>query len=108
MPSRSTSSANFSGVHLNESFVGYPASNPATANIFSPMQNNRSLPHCTRSVTCGNERQYLRTCSRSMLVPRTWCLVLCTLFETKHKAQSSKLKAERTKSKEQSSKNKVQ
>src|SRR5688500_6880305 len=66
MPSRSISSANFSGVHLKESFVGYFASSPATANIFSPIQNNRSLPHCTRSVTCGNDRQYLRICSRSI------------------------------------------
>ena len=61
MPSRSASSANVSGVHLNESVCG--RSVLTTANIFPPMLNTRSLPHLMSSVTAGRLRQKVRTTS---------------------------------------------
>src|SRR5688572_6886021 len=65
MPSRSVSSANFSGVHFTE-IPPAPDSTPVTVNIFAPTEKHRSLPHLTSSVTPGNERQNLRSCSRSI------------------------------------------
>jgi hypothetical protein len=64
MPSRSVSSANVSGVHLNESVCG--RSVLTTANILPPMLNARSLPHLISSVTAGSERQNVRTVSIDM------------------------------------------
>lgn len=61
MPGISVSSANFSGVHLNERWVGAEGSRGMTANIFPATLNTRSSPHCTVSVACGSDRQ----CSRS-------------------------------------------
>src|SRR5712691_714832 len=66
MPSSSVNSANFSGVHLRDKQYFDAPSSTVTANILPPTLKTRSLPHCTFSVTCGNERQYVRTCSISI------------------------------------------
>ena len=68
MPSRSVSSANVSGVHLNESVCG--RSVLTTANILPPMLNARSLPHLMSSVTAGRLRQKLRTASMDIWLSR--------------------------------------
>jgi hypothetical protein len=61
MPSRSVSSANISGVHLNDSVCGRSVF--TTANIFSRTLKTRSLPHLMSSVTAGKARQIPRTTS---------------------------------------------
>lgn len=66
MPSRSVSSANISGVHLNESVCG--RSVLTTANILPPTLNTRSLPHLMSSVAAGRLRQKVRTASMLIVV----------------------------------------
>jgi len=61
IPSRSISSANVSGVHLNLSSCGRSVF--TTVNIFPPTLKTRSLPHLMSSVTPGNARQMVRTAS---------------------------------------------
>src|SRR5437870_219100 len=55
IPSISTSLANSSGVHLNDSQWS-PGSSAATAYIFPAILKTRSSPHCTVSVVCGRLR----------------------------------------------------
>src|SRR5262245_34960060 len=62
MPGRSVRSAKSSGLHLNDMNTG-AGSVAQTANIFPPILNTRSLPHCTVSVALGNDRQCFRTAS---------------------------------------------
>jgi hypothetical protein len=64
MPSRSVSSPNTSGVHLNASVCG--RSVLTTANILPPTLKTRSLPHLMSSVTAGRLRQNVRTESIDM------------------------------------------
>jgi hypothetical protein len=64
MPSRSVSSLNASGVHLNASVCG--RSVLTTANILPPTLKARSLPHLMSSVTEGRRRQNVRTASIDM------------------------------------------
>jgi hypothetical protein len=61
MPSRSVSSANVSGVHLNAIECGF--SRLTTVNILPATQKQRSCPHLTSSVTSGSARQIARTVS---------------------------------------------
>src|SRR5436190_4984776 len=62
IPSRSTSSPNISGVHLNATWCG--GSRFTTVNIFLPTEKQRSPPHFTSSVTSGRDRQICRSVSR--------------------------------------------
>jgi len=66
IPSRSTSSANVSGVHLNLSVCGRSVF--STTNILPPTLKTRSLPHLMSSVTPGNARQMVRTTSMVIVV----------------------------------------
>jgi hypothetical protein len=68
MPSRSVSSANISGVHLNASVCG--RSVLTAANIFVATLKTRSLPHLMSSVTAGSARQIART--TSMFLVFSW------------------------------------
>src|SRR5262245_18751472 len=62
MPSISTSSANFSGVHLKQIFVGLTAgSRFAMQYILPAMRKSRLCSHWTSSVACGSARQQART-----------------------------------------------
>src|SRR6476661_3799033 len=62
MPSISTSSANFSGVHLKAILVVLiPGSRFAMQNILPEMRNSRLCSHWTSSVACGSARQQART-----------------------------------------------
>src|SRR5664279_264926 len=64
IPGRSHSSAKFSGVHLKETRCG-TISIAATTNSLPSTLKQRSAPHCTISVVCGNRRQYCRIASMS-------------------------------------------
>src|SRR5450755_1637416 len=59
MSSCSTSSTNFSGVHLNINFGGTELSD-SRAKILPPTLKQRSSPHCRFSVAWGKERQKRR------------------------------------------------
>src|SRR5437764_5913968 len=61
IPSISTNSANFSGVHLKESLVAALGSRQTTQLIFFAMRNSRSFSHWMSSVVWGSERQNSRT-----------------------------------------------
>jgi len=61
MPSRSMSSPNVSGVHLNATVLG--TSVFTTVNILPPTLKTRSVPHLMSSVTPGSARQIVRTTS---------------------------------------------
>src|ERR1039457_2122882 len=65
IPGRSVNSAKSSGEHLKESRTG-AGSSGITANILPPTLNTKSSSHCTVSVTCGKDRQQLRTKSTFM------------------------------------------
>src|SRR5215472_15532258 len=56
MPGCSTSCANSSGVHLNDSLTGAGTSG-ITAYSLPPILKTKSSPHCICSVVCGSERQ---------------------------------------------------
>jgi hypothetical protein len=71
MSSRSTSSANFSGVHLKQS-LGGRESTARMAKIFLPTLKQRSSPHCRFSSAAGNERQKRRMKSTFISVPSLW------------------------------------
>jgi hypothetical protein len=66
IPSRSISSPNVSGVHLNASVCGRSVF--TTANILPPTLKQRSLPHLMSSVTPGSARQIVRTTSIVIVV----------------------------------------
>ncbi len=63
IPSRSMSFAYISGEHLKEQEKPLAGFRLAVANILSPMQKHRSLPHFISSCAFGNDKQYSRNCS---------------------------------------------
>src|SRR5436853_7784462 len=77
MPSISTSSANFSGVHLKQNLTRAEGSRLTMQNIFFAMRNSRLFSHWTSSVACGSERQnsLIRSMWDDMAVTINCCAV---------------------------------
>src|SRR6266481_1667399 len=61
IPAISTSSANFSGVHLKQTFTGDEGSSGVVQKILPAIRNNKTFPHCTSSVAWGSPRQNSRS-----------------------------------------------